>query len=372
MSYQDSLSALGAQADVTIATVKDHAAQLELDNAALVGQVADLQAQLAALTPEPTPDPEPVPDPMPDPLPQTPPLPNALTSMFGVRVFPQYGSGTYGKHDAVLATLGRLGVKRISGLLTPNMGADEIAFYQQANKLGIKVWFAIGTPGVTLSNAQWLQVRNLLAGPFKGMVEVASGWNEANNSVAGDWVTLTSKHQLALYPNVKQVNSETGQDIKVGTPPLWSGSMSKQYADLLLLAPKIKGFYDWINWHMYPHGLKGAALEQAIETQRQKFIAAYGDVPMLNSESGYFTPANYSGGSNPSTEAEQADQIDDLINYHVKRGIRLSYFELLNDPDPAGTNREANFGLIRTPSIDPATWADKPAFGVVQKMLAAL
>lgn len=245
------------------------------------------------------------------------------------------------------------------------MSTDEIAFYQQAHsRHGIKVWFAVGEPGVALTDAEWTSVRNLLTGPLAGIAAIASGWNEPNHQVAGDWSTVTADHQAKLWANIQQVNSASGQNIMVGTPPLWSGNLDTQFADLQVLAPKIQGKYNLVNWHMYPHGKSGAELAAMIDRQVSEFRAAYGSHPMLNSESGYFTATNYVGGSNPSTYESQAAEIDDLVNMHLARNVDLSYFELLDDPDPADSNREANFGLVETPSLSPSTWFDKPAFAV--------
>lgn len=298
--------------------------------------------------------------------------PPGSNPQIAIRVFPQYTGTTYGNHEAVLQDLGRLGVTRISALLTPGMSGDEIEFYQDAHtRYGIRVWFAIGAPGTTLSDADWTKVRNLLTGPLAGIAEIASGWNEPNHRVADDWSTATANHQKKLWTNIQQVNTASGQTIRVGTPPLWSGDIPQQYSDLQLLAPKIQGAYDTINWHLYPHGNTGSALASMIDTQLTKFKAAYGTHPIVNSESGYFTPTNYSGGSNPSTEAEQAAQLPDLVNFHLSRGIGISYFELLDDVDPTGANREAHFGLVRTPSLSPSTWTDKPAFAVFKNLVAA-
>ncbi len=41
-------------------------------------------------------------------------------------------------------------------------------------------------------------------------------------------------------------------------------------------------------------------------------------------------------------------------------------------PRPAGADREANFGLIATPSLDPATWRPKPAFDTMKDLLAKM
>ena len=307
---------------------------------------------------------EPDPDPDPDPEPST------GSDDLAVRVFPQYETKTYGNDEAVLDILGDLGVKRVSGLLTPDFDADEIAFYQQAHERhGIKVWFAVGKPGVAFSTSDWERVRFLLAGPLAGIAEIVSGWNEPNHRVAS-FAVPTAIHQNALWANVQQLNAATGQDIKVGTPPLWSGNVNEQYADLRELAPLIQGSYDTINFHLYPHGETGASLRALFERQLAEFTAAYGDLPMLNSESGYSTSVNSTQG-NPVTEEEQAVRVVELVNLHRALGIKLSYFEGVDDPDPTFTNREAHFSFVRTPSLDPATWTRKPAFEVFRALVTA-
>lgn len=322
--------------------------------------------------PSPSPSPTPTPTPSPTESPtatETPPPGDVNPEQVGIRVFPQYSGATYSNHARLLDDLERLGVRRISGLLTPNMAADEIAFYQEAHtRMGIEVWFAVGRPGTVLTVAQWTQVRNLLSGPLAGMVEVASGWNEPNHQVGGDWATVTANHQNRLWAEIQDVNQASGQDILVGTPPLWSGNINEQYADLRELAPKILGHYDIINWHQYPHGNTGSALEEFIDRQVTEFRNAYGDFPMLNSESGYSTSVN-SGSGNPVTEAQQAALVDDLVLFHQERGIWISYFEFYNDPDASLSNREAHFGFVYTPTLDPSTWRDKPAFAVFQGLV---
>lgn len=294
-----------------------------------------------------------------------PPPTGGVNPDVGIRVFPHYSGATYGNHEAVLDDLGRLGVDRVSGLLTANMSSDEITFYRNAySRHGIKFWAAVGAPGDVYTDADWAKVRDILSDPakLKGIVEVASGWNEPNHRVS-NFVAPTAAHQSKLWTNVQQVNAATGQNIKVGTPPLWSGNINTQFNDMRALAPHIQGKYNLINWHMYPHGNTGSALQDMIDRQISEYRSAYGNFPMLNSESGYSTSVNSSNG-NPVTEAQQAALIDDLILFHTQRNVDISYFEFLNDPDASLSNREAHFGLIYTPSTDPSTWRDKPAFAV--------
>ena len=83
---------------------------------------------------------------------------------------------------------------------------------------------------------------------------------------------------------------------------------------------------------------------------------------MVCTEAGFLDAANYTGGAHNNTPAQKAVKVPELLDAYVRRGWGISYFELLDDPDPAGTNREANLGLVEVGSTNPATWTNKPAF----------
>jgi len=275
-----------------------------------------------------------------------------------VRVFPSY-TNVYGQHDAVLARLGDLGIKRMSHKITPLMDAASIVFTQRAfQEHGIKSWLTVGEPRVPLTASDWDRITALLTGPLAGMVDRCYGWNEPNHVRGGgalpvDWQLMTGAHQTQLWQRVAPLG------IKVGTPQLWSGDFATHDADLVKLAPVIAGKFDHIAWHLYPRGGVGVDLLDRFEAT---YRAALGVHPVVCTESGYCTAPNYTGGSKAVTEGEEATVLPQLIDAYVSRGHGLSLFELLDDPDPSGANRESHFGLVRCPSLDPATWSPKPAF----------
>jgi hypothetical protein len=305
------------------------------------------------------------------PLPGFPRLDPAL---FGVRVFPQYSDKTYGQHAAVLDILAGLGTKRVSGLLTPNMDPEVLSFYQNAAALGIRFWFTCGEPNEALTDAQWANIRDLLTGPLWGMVDVVSGWNEPNHNADGN-PGKTVKHGKQLRTHIDTVNTESSQTIRVGTAQLWSGDIDEQFTYLadMVEVGLVKADYDLIVWHLYMrpqpdvYVLDPALLEDQEATFRS--ILADDTTPVFCSEAGYFTAANYSGGSNPTTELQQAVLIPQLGKWYADRGYLLCDFELLNDPDPQNNDREANFGKVRTPEIDPTTWTPKPSYLTVKVAL---
>ena len=290
-----------------------------------------------------------------------------------VRVFPSYTSKVYGQHAAVLGKLGELGIKRMSHKLTPAIAgqASFIKFTQDAYRMfGIKSWLTIGEPRVPLSAAEWTKIVGVLSGPLAGMVERVYGWNEPNHGRGGaafdesTWAPMTGAHQTELWKRVSPLG------IKVGTPQLWSGTFSKHDADLTKLAPLIRGKFDHIGWHLYP---RSGGAENTRNVTR--FAALYSRLlgtgfQVICTEAGYLDALNYTGGANNTTQAQKAILVPLLVDEYVNRGWGLSYFELLDDPDPTEADREASLGMVECTSVSPATWTNKPCFTAMKTRLA--
>ena len=289
--------------------------------------------------------------------------------MVAVRVFPSYNTGVYQHRDAVLQRLADLGVRRMSHKLTPSIARDAavIEFTRRAYfDHGIKSWLTVGEPLKPLSAAEWDTMVAALTGPLAGMVDRVYGWNEPNHVRNGgplprDWHLTTGAHQRELWRRVSPLG------IKVGTPSLWSGDFAKHDADLAALAPQMAGSFDHIGWHLYPRGTVGIDLIDRFEATYRRVLGSY---PVVCTEAGQFTAPRYTGRAVNVSESEQADYVPRLVEEYVRRGHGISYFELLDDPDPTGGEREAHLGLIRTPTLDPATWEPKPAYESLRAHLA--
>jgi len=173
---------------------------------------------------------------------------NPASSLVAVRVFPSYSTKVYRQHDAVLARLNDLGIKRMSHKMTPAIASSAavISFTQRANfEHGIKSWLTMGEPLVPVSPAEWDKMVRVLKGPLAGMVDRVYGWNEPNHvrgggSLPSNWHSITAAHQAQLWARVAPLG------IKVGTPQLWSGDFARHDADLAKLAPGIRGNFDHI------------------------------------------------------------------------------------------------------------------------------
>lgn len=302
-----------------------------------------------------------------------PPKVNPKHALVAVQVFPSYRPKTYGNHAAVLTRLADLGVKRMRHMMSPVIARDAkvIKFTQDAyNLLGIKSWLTMGPPRVTMSDSGWDAMEECLQGPLAGMVELVSGWNEPNHLRPGsnqppltpDWPQKTVDHNQEMYDRFSSFIP------KVGSPQLWSGKFGQHEADVKkLTAAGINSTFNTILWHLYPRGGVGEGLLDMFEAL---YRAQWGNLPVICTEAGYLDAENYTGGAANLTPAEKARLVPLLLDAYVKRGFGVSYFELLDDPNPSESDREASLGLVECKGLDPKTWTDKPAFNAFHDYLA--
>lgn len=298
----------------------------------------------------------------------TDPPTNPLKALVGVRIFPQYGNKTYGRHEALFSWLQDLGVKRVTGLLDHDMAADVQAFYKRLHdELGIKVWFTVGKPRVVYTSSQWNNVKAILDGPLAGAVEQLANWNEpnhvrnTNDPPLTNWAPNSGIQQKALW------NIGNTRGIDVATVQLHSGSLTKHESDLRLVAPHMEGYFNRIAWHLYPRGGVG---EDLVAQFRDLYRRVLGDHPVTCTEAGYFDAVNYTGGAVRVSPEEAAEYAPAHTRLYTDQGDRIGWFELLDDPDPGDSNREASLGWIDTPSLDPATWRAKPVYRAMKTLLA--
>lgn len=303
------------------------------------------------------------------------------------RVFPTHTTSTYGDYPAVLGLLGDLGIKAINHILDPTPTAAILKFIDDAYAMGIRSNCTIGSPRVFTTDAEWVSLKALLKGRLRGKVGRVGSWNEPNHlrSGSGDppltnWAPNQVIEQGKLWAAIQEVNADydlTGTPhIKVLSCQLWSGDIPQQYSDLKLIAPGIKGKYDLIGWHLYMRPNNGVVDWTMLDSQESQFRTILGDFTsgIDCSESGFFTAPNYTGGSNPVTQAQQATLLTQLIQQYVSRGWYLNLFELLNDPydttaPPSSAVREYSFGTVCTPQTASSSWWKKPGFAAVKNAL---
>lgn len=309
-----------------------------------------------------------------------------LSSRVGIRDFPHYDTATYGKRAAVEKALGDLGVTWVSVKYVP--AKDEIADLDRLHAMGVKTVLTVGeTKGgyEPETDAFWKQLSEQLV-RWGDSVPMVVGWNEPNHVRGGgsplpsDWALRTLRDNMTpLRKAVDAANARMTHQVQVGLPALWSGDTTQFRRDASTLAGvrhtdaggtvwSAHDSVDALTYHLYPRGGDPTwELDQTIAALRDTFSEA--DPTPWCTEAGYFTAANYNGGAKPVTEAQQAAYVARMGLEHYLRDGYVSYFETVDDVDPADADREASLGLIDTPTLDPATWRRKPAFGALAGIL---
>ena len=99
-------------------------------------------------------------------------------------------------------------------------------------------------------------------------------------------------------------------------------------------------------------------------------ISWLGNKTVHCSAGGYFTALESTGIGNPVSEDTQATYAPRHLMEYVLRGMKFWQYELMDDPDPTGCDREKNLGMVAVGSTSPSTWRRKPAFAAMKDLLA--
>lgn len=291
-------------------------------------------------------------------------------SLSSVQVFPDRTDfAGYQQFDKVFQVLDDLGIKRVRGNVGPQTTDRTIQFYTDANKnLGIKSWLTVGKPRVPFTQAQWdateARIRKIPG------VESLNGWNEPNDvRNASDppltnWVALTVAHQKALAA----LGAKLG--IKVGTPSLWAGDLAVPPRDAAALknGGMTPAHFDHIAYHLYPGKLGTLeSFNTRYDTHEAQLQSAYGDsaCPMVCTEYGWSVAPNQGATQAVRvTDEERAKRLSVLAKRFVDKKRGHSLFELLQQPDASGAEREDWLGIVST------SWARGATFDAYKQFLA--
>lgn len=102
----------------------------------------------------------------------------------------------------------------------------------------------------------------------------------------------------------------------------------------------------------------------------------HGGKPLCVSEGGYTTAIGrgYTGGAELVPEDVAGLYAPKHLIVHLLGGRKFFSYELLDDAPPYRdtdtATREAGFGLVATPTLDPLTWRAKAGFEAMRRLLA--
>lgn len=163
-------------------------------------------------------------------------------------------------------------------------------------------------------------------------------------------------YQNRLYDRVKQ-------DASLAQLPVLAPSLIT-WQDHALLGD-MTGALDAGNKHSYPGG---DIPEENLDRELADAARVSGRKRVYVTESGYHNAVATSGGHRPASEAAVGTYLPRMYLEYFRRGIARTFtYELIDQlPDPARTQQEANFGLLRNDG------SEKPAFKSLSNLIALL
>lgn len=198
-----------------------------------------------------------------------------------------------------------------------------------------------------------------------GAVDSFEGVNEPDIQPipegAPDWVTQTVASQQALHRTVKTTPAIAHVPV-IGPSITWS---PERVGDL-------SPFLDYGNWHPYPGGKCPTCPDpygQSLDTFLPRYRAPSGARPMVMTEAGYHNAVQRQGDPHYAvSELAAGKYMPRMLLEHFNRGFARTYiYELVDGwSDPARTESEANFGLLRSDG------SEKPAFRALSSLLGLL
>ena len=291
-----------------------------------------------------------------------------LASAIGVVVHFNYTDKVYGQTDRVIETVADLGVRHVRNRITTST-AGRRGFTEMA-KLGVKV---NGVCGAFRDPQTMSAVMAEVVRTYPDPTAVFSAFesiNEPNNDGV-PWITETRAKTRDLY---LQRNAYGLQSIPILSPALARSTSGAEGGDTMTQSANLgdlSQYVDMGNIHVYPRGMTPSTdLDYFMAAQRN----VTGNLPMVCTEGGYFTAENYSGGSNPVPASVAGKYVPRQIMEHWVRGNRRFFtYELLDDYDPTGADRESNLGLLRVSSDGTSgVWTPKPAYHAIRNFVSIL
>jgi hypothetical protein len=278
---------------------------------------------------------------------------------YGIQIHSSFRDSVYSNYDEITALLQDLGARSVRDRLVTNV-PESIEYLEHLGDVGITTLLTISEESRYPTHREDPeQVISRMA----DHLDALAGDNEPNGKGhPPDWVAQTVDLQQWIW--------NVGQDLglKVCSPSLKQAAPTLEDDYAALSAEDFGDLCDVIAIHNYPRGHSPS--EGIDEFSSLASGALGGEKPVYCTEGGYFTAPDYAGGAMPMSEEAQAMYAPRQLLEYVRRGMRFWQYELMDDPDPTGTDREAFFGIVATPSLDPASWRRKPAFDTMKDLLA--
>ncbi len=297
---------------------------------------------------------------------------NTLLKSYGVCSHPNFNTATYQHTSAWMDRLAGMNATYFRGMYAHNLPGVQLAT-TRARELGIG-WLA------TVMPEDWNQSNDVLLARLRHLRDNASdvvigieGVNEPNHERSGgpppaDWPERAVAVQKLIYDFVKATPQLAHVNV-VG--PSLHASVSTAHQDHIRLGNLgVQDYMDYAGLHRY---FGGRYPDYAVDERLGWIQESFGDVPTWVTETGYTNCVDNTSAHKPVPNDVSAAYAPLCMLEFAVRGCRSTRYELLDDPDAGAKDViESNFGLWMTPSLDPATWTEKPEVDVMRTFLATL
>jgi hypothetical protein len=287
---------------------------------------------------------------------------DSLAASYGINTHLSFRPTVYGNTSAVVEFLKWSRARMIRDRIVPGNKAQLQAFAELA-AAGCRTHSTMGKFGETDQS-----VMNSLVAAAATMPEAFvsfGGPNEPNASGRpSDWASRTVAHQKLIWSTVR--GNSALSSVPICGPALQDVSPTLHQDFAALGSAGVAKYCDYGDFHSYPGGwTPSEELDLRISWAR----AAFGNKLDYCTEGGYNNGMSITNRGNPVPEDVAGIYAPRQLLEHFIRGNTFFAYELLDDPDPSGSDWEAHFGLIGTPSLDPATWYAKPALSAMRRLI---
>jgi hypothetical protein len=269
----------------------------------------------------------------------------------GVNIHSTYWNTTYAHADRVLGGLRDLRIRHVrDGLDVDQPAQRDILSHLARHHIGVT--FIVGSPQ--------RDAIPRLDGPTSAFLaataDAIEGPNEYDLSGDPEWASHLRAYQERLLRAVRD-DPELARRPVIG-PSLARAASRAQVGDL-------SAALDVANIHPYPGG---GPPEEVVADEMAAVQSVTDRKPVVVTETGYHNARAAGEGQPPSSERAAAIYLPRLLLEDFRLGVRRTFiYELLDQwPDPAGTNPDAHFGLMRS------DFSAKPSYRAVRALLHIL
>ncbi len=292
---------------------------------------------------------------------------------FGVAAHPTFQSTSYRYAEEWVTALSDIGVRYLRGAYAdhlPLVRTTVEAARDRGLQWGMLVCNDLTTPPELVQRRIEDIARNAadLCLFIEGVNE--PNYSRSGDSVPADWAEKAVVLQQAIYEAVRS-RPELDHVTVVGPSLQAVVATDDDYARLTALG--LGEVIDAAGLHSYPGGrYPSQGLDARLAPLREHFP----DADVWLTETGYTNAVDRdgdSGGATPVPEEVAAAYAPATVLEAVDRGIAVTWYEALDDPDPGSKDViESGYGLLAVESSGAPPWRPKPAAAALADFLATL